>query len=224
VQRLQDLQPQLQALADGRGPTANEARRDAASIPEVIHQKQLLAANRAAEASYQQAIQSYSRANDVKTLEASRGEFQSIASGGGPHVGEAQRNIADIDRKLALLRAPPEPPVKPVVDEKAAIHAVVQQYANAFQQRDADALRRIWPSMTKAEYDGSKQSFGLASAIRMTVLKESIEAAPDGATATVTADIAQDYTPKVGKVAPMADHIVFHLVKQNGIWVIKDRK
>jgi hypothetical protein len=238
VQRLQDLQPQLQALADGRGPTANEARRDAASIPEVIHQKQLLTENRAAEVAYQQALQRYQRANDTTALTASRGEFQSIARGGGPRAGDAQKFIvAEIDPKIAELSAsaagvkPANPAVGPPVVksdevEKAAVHVVVQQYADAFQQRDADAVRKIWPYMSKAEYDGSKQSFGYASAIRMNLSNEKVDVAPDGTTATVTVDIAQDFTPKGGKVPlKQVDHTVFHLVKQNnGTWVIKDRK
>jgi len=48
---------------------------------------------------------------------------------------------------------------------------------------------------------------------------------PDHATATVTIDVAQEYTPKGSKKAmKQADHEVFHLVKQNGTWLIKDRQ
>jgi hypothetical protein len=220
VRRLEDLQVQLQTMAESGGPTANDARRDAASIPEVIqaiHQKQALAANKKAEEEYQQALQRYLRASDMSALQASRSEFQSIASGDGPRAGEAKRFMAtEIEPKMAAFRASAE---------KAAVRAVVQRYVDAFQQRDADAVRKIWPSMSKAEYDGSKQSFSDASAIHMSLSNETIDVAPDRATATVTTEIAQDYTPKGGKLARKnVDHTVFHLVKQNGNWVIMDRK
>jgi len=225
VQLLRNLQTQFQTLAESGGPTANDARRDAASIPGAISDLQArLAAATSAEEAFQKALKQYQgvkETNDRGALEASRNEFQSIARSGGAHTGDAQRLLGEINSKIialgtALAVAP---------DDTPAIRAVVQQYAIAFEQRDADALRKIWPSMSKAEYDGSRGAFSAASAIRMRLSIEKVVEAPDHATATVTTDIAQDYTPKGNKAAMRkADHAVFYLVKQNGTWVIKDRQ
>jgi hypothetical protein len=66
----------------------------------------------------------------------------------------------------------------------------------------------------------------MAGAIRMNWSNIKTEESPDHATATVTTDVAQEYTPK-GSKTPMkgTDHTVFHLMKQkDGTWVIKDRQ
>jgi hypothetical protein len=220
VQSLRDLQPQLQALADGGGPTANDARRDAAGIPDAILGVQVRVTFAREETAYQQAIQRY-RANttDKSALDASRSDFQSIAKGGGHRAADAQKIVDEINAEVAVLN---QPRINPPADEAPAVIAAVQRYADAFDQRDVDALRRVWPTMTPADYGKFKISFAGFSGIQLQVSNEKVELGSDGATAIVNADITRSYTPKGEKPLVSRDHSVFHLVKSKGAWVIKD--
>jgi eukaryotic-like serine/threonine-protein kinase len=234
LQPLANLEKQFQTLAESGGPTANDARRDVSNVTAAIRDltaSMAAAASAAsAEAAFQKASAQYQRVKDNKdpaVLEASRSELQSIVRGGGARASDAQRLLDEVNLRINALNAPPVTPVTPppvAPDETPAIRAAVQQYATAFQQRDADALRKIWPSLGGAEYERFKQSFSMAGAIRMSLSNENIVVAADHATATVTADVNQDYTPKGGRPMKSADHTVFYLVKQGNAWVIKDRK
>jgi eukaryotic-like serine/threonine-protein kinase len=225
LQSLKNLQAQFQSLSESGGPIANDARRDADSVAGIMKEVTAsVTAAATAETAYQAALGRYQRAADLNALEASRGEFQSIARGGGPHAGDAQRIVGEINPKIAAL-AQPTPPINPPADEKPSIRAAVLQYSAAFEKRDAEALRKIWPYMSNADYERYKNSFSMADAIRMNWSNINIVDAPDHTTATVTIDVAQEYTPKGSKKAmKQADHEVFHLVKQNGTWLIKDRQ
>jgi tRNA A-37 threonylcarbamoyl transferase component Bud32 len=227
VQSLRDLQSQFQALADGGEPTTNDARRDAASIPDAILGVQARVTNEREETAYQQAIQRYrTNANDKVGLDASRSDFQSILKGGGRHAADAQKIVDEINARVAALSAANQPanPPKPILpaDETPAVLAAVQRYADAFDRRDVDALRRVWPTMTPTDYGKFKSSFSGASGIQLQVANEKVELGADGATAIVNADITRSYTPKGEKPLVSRDHTVFHLVKGNGAWVIKD--
>ena len=90
VQSLKDLQAPLQSLVDGGGPTANDARRVAAGIPDAILGVQARLTFEREEAAYQQAVQGYkASANDMAALDASRSNFQSIVNGGGHRAADA---------------------------------------------------------------------------------------------------------------------------------------
>jgi serine/threonine protein kinase len=225
IQSLKDLQPQLQALADGGGPTANDARRDAAGIPDAILGVQARLTYQHEEAAYQQADQRYrASGNDPGVLEASRSNFQAIVKGGGHRAADAQKIAEEIDaRVLALSAAAATPAAPPVVrDETPAVLAAVQRYAAAFDRRDADALRQVWPSMTAQIYGKLKASFAVASDIQLQLANEKVDLAADGASAVVNADITRNYTPKGEKTLVTRDHTIFHLIKSNGNWLIRD--
>ena len=188
-------------------------------------------ARRQSDAEFQQIVQRYQAANDKNALEAARNSFQSIAQGGGSHAGDARHYLSEINSRLAAMKqesAPPpaQPATKvevpaPKVDERPAITNLVQQYAQAFEQRNADALRRIWPNIG-SRYDKYKQVFGMASAYRMDVRIDSVDVAPDGQKATVNASLSQEYTLKGQKPLSHSDKAVFYLFKSNGTWAIND--
>src|SRR4029077_15057491 len=97
VQSLRDLQSQFQALVDSGGPTSNDARRDAVSIPDAIAGVQGRVTYERDETAYQQSIQRYrASANDKAALDASRSDFQSIMRGGGHRAADAQKIVDDI--------------------------------------------------------------------------------------------------------------------------------
>ena len=97
----------------------------------------------------------------------------------------------------------------------------MQQYAQAFEQRNADALRRIWPSIGN-KYDKYKQVFAMANAYRMDVRIDSIDVAPDSQSAIVNSSLLQEVTVKGQKPMSHSDKAVFRLLKSNGNWVIGD--
>jgi hypothetical protein len=188
-------------------------------------------AHRQSEAEFQQLVQRYQSASDKNGLEAARNSFQSVAQGSGSHAADARRYIGEINSKLAAMKpdVPPPPPqaaakvdVPPAkIDERPAISNLVQQYGQAFEQRSADNLRRIWPSIGN-RYDKYKQVFAMAAAYRMDVRIDSIDVAPDSQKATVNASLLQEYTVRGQKPMSHSDKAVFHLLKSNGTWVIGD--
>jgi eukaryotic-like serine/threonine-protein kinase len=207
-----------------------QAGGDPASLSTEIDQAE---ARRQSEADFQQVVQRYQAANDKNTLEAARSSFQSMAQGGGSHAGDARRYLGEISSKLAAMKQETAPTVQqptakveaptpaPGIDERPAITNLVQQYGLAFEHRDADALRKIWPTIGN-RYDKYKQVFGMASEYRMDVHIESVDVAPDAQQATVNASLSQEYTLKGQKPLSHRDKAVFHLVKSGGVWAIND--
>jgi hypothetical protein len=180
------------------------------------------------ETSYQQALQEYHQSNDKKGLEAARSSFQPIAQGDGSHAAEARRYLNDINARIADLSQPvtPSPPavtrreIPPGrANDEAAVREVIKQYGQAFEQRDADALRKIWPSMGK-KYDKYKGIFASVAEITYQMHVEKVEVASDNQEATVNALFTEVATVKGGKPQSISDKEVFELGKSNGAWFI----
>jgi len=231
AQQLSNLQRGFQTIADSAGPKSEEAKAFVNNLPAAIREVHDRAAGKRAEASYQQIVSRYqqaSSANDKGGLEAARAGFQAIGQAGGPHANEAQKYVDDINTKIASLNAPPPAPVAPVKPEVIpatadhdAVVALVKRYSEAYEQRNADALRQIWPNIGK-RYTGLKTSFESASSIKMQLQTENVSIAPDGNTATVIAEFAQEFTPQGKKPQNIKIRDVFQLSKSNGSWIILD--
>ena len=207
-------------------------------MPGAIADIQAGVQRKAADAAFQKTVQRYQQAvanNDKNALTSIKGELLGIIQAGGPHATEAQRYRSDLDNKLAALSEPPATPapppaakvaspVKPAADSDADVRAVIQRYGQAFEQRDADALRQIWPSMG-SKYGRYKQIFDLASSIQEQITIESVVIGPGGATAQVKAKVFQSYTPKEAKTKPQQfdREFVFDLQKTSrGSWALTD--
>ena len=234
IQQLRALQPKFQALASDGGPQSGDASNYANAVAGAITEIQAGIRKKSLDAAFQRTVQKYQQAasaSDKNGLAAARTDFQSIIQGGGPHADEAQRLLADVNDKLAALSQPPISPAKPAVspetprvgteDADAGIRAVIQRYSQAFEQKDADALRKIWPNMGK-KYSGYRVSFDSALSIRMRVDIDSVNLSSDGATAVVTGQVSQDYTPKGSKTRSSRDVVTFHLARTNDAWIIAD--
>ena len=229
AQALSNVQRGFQSIVDDPGPRSDEAKSFADKAPAAIREVHDRAANKRADAAYQQILAKYqqaSNANDKSGLEAARTGFQSIAQAGGPHASEAQKFIEEIGPRLATLSQPPPPPLMPVKPEASsrapdseALLSLVKRYAQAFEQRDPDSLKQIWPTMGKL-YAGYKISFEKASAIRMQVQTESVKISTDGSTASVSAQVTQEYTPQGQKPRTVKGRTIFQFAKTNGSWVI----
>jgi hypothetical protein len=238
VQQLKALQPKFQVLVNSGGPKSAEAQGYVNSIPSSISDVQVRAQSKRLELAFQAASQKCQQVlvgNDKSGLASARESMQSFTQN-GPHADEAQKCVGDITAKLnalnqppaAVVPPPPTPPAKretqnaTVVDE-AAVRNVVQTFFRAFEERNPDELRQVWPTIPQKRYDGYKGSFANASSITMQIVSESVNVSPDGGTATVSAESQQQYTSKAGKSLKKSDASwKFQLAKKNGVWVLTD--
>jgi serine/threonine protein kinase len=235
IQQLKMLQSRLQALSDG-GPQSNEALTYANNVPAAIADVRSRSERKIADAAFLQALQRYHQAaanNDKNGLAAARGDLQSIVQNGGPHAADAQKNLSELNDKLAALNqpaAPPPPAAKPTVkteappvvaDSEATVRSLIQRYAQAFNQRDADALRQVWPNMGPL-YARYKTLFQEVDSISMRVDIQKIQFGPDGTTAIVNAQESQESKMKGYKTGRKQTARTFQLALSNGYWLITD--
>jgi predicted Zn-dependent protease len=159
---------------------------------------------------------------------------------GSLHSAEAQSILSQLAAVSAKSAAPNQPAVssaKPPAKAESApaagvnasnpekdIRAAVQRYVDAFNQRDANLLRQIWPGMRPKQYTTLKDSFGNAKSIQERVDINSVDVAADGATAVVKGQVSQLFTPKAGKTPGVVNTATtFQLAKSNsGTWIITD--
>jgi hypothetical protein len=173
--------------------------------------------------------------DDKSGLASARDPMESFAQN-GPHTGEAQKCVDDINAKLNALNQPPVPVTPPsapqpakretpntAAADEAAVRDVVQMFFQAFEQRNPEGLSRLWPSIPQKRYDGWKNAFASASVITMQIMNESVTVSPDGGTATVSVQAQQQYTAKAQKMSKKSEASwKFQLTKRNGVWVITD--
>ena len=178
---------------------------------------------------FQGAVQAYTNvgSSDKTALEKSRSIFQAIVHDNGSQANNAQKYLAEIDKKLDVLNAPPPPPVKPqpkvnaTASDELAVRQVVQQFFQAFEQKDLKSVVRVWPRIPKRTYDGYKTSFENASAIGIHIVSERVNIGPDG-TATVSAEGQLAYTPKDKKTKRVEQSWAFRLAKINEAWIVTE--
>ena len=99
----------------------------------------------------------------------------------GRHLSEAR---ADINK---LTSTPPSKPSKPVVDEKAAVLEVIEQYNRAYNDRNIEELRNIWPSMDRKRIVNQRDFFKTATSVKSTYsIDEEVQITGDEATVKFT--------------------------------------
>jgi serine/threonine-protein kinase len=236
IDQLEALRPKFQALtSEGSFTGSVEAQAYVNNIPGAINDVQGRIHDQSANAAFRQMEQRYQQAmnaHDKDGLVRARSDFQSVVDAGGRHAGEAKTYLSNITSELAqATEAPALPAPAPVkkdvpsakpADSEAAIRAVIQAYAQAFEHKDADALRQIWPTIGD-RYTRYKNSFGNASSIRMKiVLVGPIQQNADGTTATVQTSVTQDFGLKGSGTTSHKDSATFQLVNKGGVWSIAD--
>jgi serine/threonine protein kinase/anti-sigma28 factor (negative regulator of flagellin synthesis) len=236
IQQLTALRLKFQALAEDGGPQSNEARTYVNSIPGAIDEIRARVDQKRAEAAFQRTVQRYLQAagaNDKNGLAAAREEFQLIVQNGGPHADKAQQYLTEIKKQLDTLNEPPPlPPLaakepaapkeqpNPAAADEEAIRRMVRRFFESFEQRNADGLKQVWPSMPRDRYAKYKDSFRHVNAIAIQVMSEDVKISPDGATAQVSIQSQEQETPIGGKPQRFTPEWTFQLAKKNGSWVI----
>jgi ferritin len=243
IQQLMALQPGFQTLAADGGPRSSEALSYVDNIPGAIAEvrdrmdkKRLDAKRKQTDAEFRQMEQSYRQAaaaNDKNGLAAARDYFQTVVQESRPHADSAQQYLAEIEKKLDALNQPPprppnevatprESPLNPAAADEAAVRSTVQRFFEAFQQRNVDGLKQVWPGLPRGKYSKYQDSFQHMSAIAIQIVSENVKVSPDGTTATVLVQSHMQETPTGGKTQSFAPPWTFQLAKTNGTWLIRD--
>jgi hypothetical protein len=98
----------------------------------------------------------------------------------------------------------------------AAIRDVLKQYATALEHLDADAVKKVQPSI---EVESLRKAFREMRALNVTIEDVRILAS-DGTAARVSCKVNQTLTPKAGSKQTTAVTRVMRLRRQVGSWII----
>jgi hypothetical protein len=226
VLKLNALWPKFQELAAAGGPMSGEALDYVNKIPETVVSLQSRMKQKDADSLFDRTVQAYrqaTRISDKAGLTAARINFQSIVSGGGSHAQEAQTYLDEVGKKLAVSssQSPAAPGVSPTRDRDNAVRAAMQLYVAAFEQRNVDALRQVWPNIG-SQYESFKLWFENAQSIHIQLQIQSMQFDPDGTTATVKVLQNREYTATDSKAVRMREPETFQVSKLDGSWVITD--
>ena len=116
----------------------------------------------------------------------------------GKHLSQAQDAIEKLSEAATIAAAKPPKPSKPILDDRAAILEVVEQYNQAYNDRNISVLRRIWPTMDNKEATTIRDFFKMASSVASTY-KVDQEPQISGDAATVKVTLALSYVMKDGR-------------------------
>jgi len=224
VLKLNALWPKFQEIAAAGGPMSGEALDYVNKIPETVVSLQARMKQNDADALFDRTVQAYKQASklsDRAGLTAAKINFDSIIRGGGSHAQEAQTYLEDVNKKLGTKnQSAAVPGASSNNDRDRAVRAAMQLYVSAFEQRNVEALRQVWPSIG-SQYESFKLWFRDASSIRMQLQIDSIKFDADG-TATVKVRASRDYTGADSQVTRLREPESFQLSQLNGSWVITD--
>jgi Protein kinase domain len=119
-----------------------------------------------------------------------------------------------------LPMPPASPPAQSTsVSEREAILATLREYAAAYESLNAEAVRRVFPSIDVARLAARFRDLR-AQQVAMTNEQISI----DGTTAVVRCKVRQAYTPRVGSGGSQTVDAEFRLQKIGGRWLIVARR
>ena len=107
-------------------------------------------------------------------------------------------------------------PAPTAAQSDGAIREVLRQYADALEHLDADAVKKVQPSI---DVENLRKAFREMRALNVTIGDVRILAADD-ATARVSCKVNQTLTPKAGSKQTTAVTRVMRLRRQVGSWII----
>ncbi len=139
--------------------------------------------------------------------------------------GEAADEAVKIAAARAAAPPPaPEPAAAPVASaaaDEAAIRAVLEQYRQAYNRLDVDAVMRVHPSADRASLARAFDSYQSQS---VTFGDVSVSVEPGATTARATARVATTVRPRAGREQTLpAANVTFALQKRGSAWVITER-
>lgn len=104
--------------------------------------------------------------------------------------------------------------------EKEAVQGTLIAYQDAFDLKDVDELKKVWPTLTKQQIKNIEKTFDQTTAIKVEVRQANIQI--NGATALVQGEQWERYTYQGDHRPPTVDHVKIELAKdQNkGKWLV----
>ncbi len=115
-----------------------------------------------------------------------------------------------------VLDVPPEPDLD-------ALKRILRLYETAYNQRDANAVWKIWPTAVPPKKQAIMGYFDSTTSITRTLQKLDFKIAPDGGSATVTGLVSDLATFRDGNQSTSKNKKTSILFKKNdGVWTIDD--
>jgi hypothetical protein len=104
--------------------------------------------------------------------------------------------------------------------EKQAVQVTLSSYQDAFDLKDVEQLKKVWPTLTKQQIKNIEKTFDQTTAIKVEVRQPSIQI--NGTTAVVQGQQWVRYTYQGDHRPPTVDHVNIELAKdQNkGKWLV----
>jgi hypothetical protein len=105
-----------------------------------------------------------------RTNKNDKGSLQAYVSGmpGGKHLSQAQDAIEKLTTATVIEPAKPAKPLKPTVDDRAAVLGVIAQYNRAYNDRNVEELKRIWPTMGNKQIASTRDFFKTVRSVAST--------------------------------------------------------
>lgn len=143
-------------------------------------------------------------------------------AGGGPEFGDG---VSDGDDASTSSIVDSRPANFDPDREASAIKDVLKLYEDAYEQRDASVLWKIWPDAPGKTKKNVQDSFSSAASIQMKLVNMSNpNISQDHTSATIKGSFSLTYTPMNGPSQPRNGPIAFSLQKKNDVWAIVDIK
>ena len=126
---------------------------------------------------------------------------------------ESDTPVAESDPP-AVTVAPTPPPA----DQTAAVLEAIRRYEEAFENLDAAAIQRAWPSLEAQQLQALKRGLSNYQWLEMDV--EICEVSVDGIAATASCQVRRVIKPKAGARQTDQRQTTFHLRREGERWVI----
>ena len=126
--------------------------------------------------------------------------------------------------------APTRPPIAPDASlqrqleqnkvEREAVQSALKKYQDAYDLKDMNGLRKIWPTMSKDQRKDAQATFNRTSAIQVEVVPSQIQIAGDSATVTGHQWVRYNYEGSLGP--PLQNLVKIDLAKNDkGEWLLQ---
>ena len=104
--------------------------------------------------------------------------------------------------------------------EREAVQSALKKYQDAYDLKDMDGLRKIWPTMTTDQRKNVQGTFARTNAIQLEVVPSVIQIAGDSATVTGHQWVRYNYEGALGP--PLQNVVKIELAKNGkGEWLLK---
>jgi ketosteroid isomerase-like protein len=135
-----------------------------------------------------------------------------------PQAAEASRKLDQLRSDAARIAS--EKASADLAATRSAIEQTLSRYAQAYRNRDANAITQVWPGLNRQDLKKIQESFKAAKSVDMNLRPEA-QPEINGEVAQVVCLRSLQFTFPQGVQKPLQDRVIIHMRKQNGLWVIE---